>query len=205
MTPGGSHTPTHSKHPPLFCSPKRTQEHRRNLSRAGPGTSSVAYVPSASRASCPAAGTIFRAQGAAATALFAVGEWPRAAAVCAGGKRRRRQGRPPARGRRDDRASRWHWPARCPRRKRERGGGSRHLSALGDRGEADHPPALGRPRRRRGGDWEPGAGTCAPIATASHHPGPRARQEAPGFRHLPAVLAPRVAARVPCAVAASRL
>lgn len=112
---------------------------------------------------------------------------------------------PPARGRRDDRASRWHWPARCPRRKRERGGGSRHLSALGDRGEADHPPAMGRPRRRRGGDWKPGAGTCAPIATASHHPGPRARQEAPGFRHLPAVLAPRVAARVPCVVAASRL
>lgn len=99
----------------------------------------------------------------------------------------------------------WHWPARCPRRKRERGGGSRHLSALGNQGEADHPPAMGRPRRRRGGDWEPGAGTCSPIATASHHPGPRARQEAPGFRHLPAMLAPRVAARVPCVVALSRL
>lgn len=43
-------------------------------------------IPSASRASCPVAGTIFRAQGAAATALSAVGEWPRAAAVCAGEK-----------------------------------------------------------------------------------------------------------------------
>lgn len=90
-----------------------------------------------------------------------------------------------------------------------RGGNGKEVPAtsppLGDRGAADHPPAMGRPRGRRGGDWEPGAGTRAPIATASHHPGPRARQEAPGFRHLPAVLVPRVAARVPCAVAASRL
>lgn len=73
VTPGGSHAPTHFKHPPLFPSPKRTPEQRREQSGAGPGTPGVAYVPSASRTSCPAAGTIFRAQGAAATALPAVG------------------------------------------------------------------------------------------------------------------------------------
>lgn len=100
----------------------------------------------------------------------------RAPPRCArGGKRLRRQGRPPARGRRDDRASRWHWPARCPRRKRERGGGSRHLSALGDRGEADHPPGMGRPRRRRGGTGSRGRGPAPrsrqPVTTLGQGPG----------------------------------
>lgn len=72
-------------------------------------------------------------------------------------------------------------------------------------GRGGPPSRDGAPPKAQGWDWQQGAGTCAPIATASHHPGPRARQEAPGFRHLPAVLAPRVAARVPCVVAASRL
>lgn len=171
------------------------------------GAQQAAYVPSASKASCLAEGTILRAAGSRRSSLLPYLRCPSGeAAPRCGGKRRRRGKASPRRGRAEAGPNALcctHPDARPAGRKWE--GGYRHLSATRGPGHCGPPslPDRGAPLRpQRVGVWGWGRGRRAHSAgrgrragrgergiseprRASRAPRRRERQEAPDFRHHP--------------------
>lgn len=143
--------------------------------------------------------------GAAATALPAAGEWPRAAAESAGKKAQAAGPAPGARAEGRPRLPAAPAGERCPRRKRGRGGGSGRLSAGAAGARRTTLPRWGAPEGAGVGTGRRGRGPAPrsrqPVTTLGQGPG----RKRPASDTSPRCPRPRVAARFPCAVAESRL